>query len=187
MDISTFLEMMSVQRHDFLNHLQVISGLVQLNKTDRVREYINQVSLEVERMSKVGHLVVPEVAAVLHIGHFLAGKHQVEVLYEINTDLKNCGVPGEILGEVIRKVFIQSLETLVPPDVPNRKLKIYCSESDKKYLIKIFCPQPDKRAGAAQAGLAEIGKSLTPYGGKVGIVVSASGGEIFIVFPRQDA
>ena len=187
MNISTFLEVMSVQRHDFLNHLQVISGLVQLNKTERVREYINQVSLEVERMSRVGHLTVPEVAAVLLIGHYMADKHQVEVIYEINTDLKKCGVPGQILGEVIQEVFVQSLETLVPPDVSNRKLKISCTESDKKYLIKLFCPQPDKRAGTAQARLAEIGKSLAPYGGKVGIVVSASGGEIFIIFPRQHA
>jgi sensor histidine kinase regulating citrate/malate metabolism len=179
--------MMSVQRHDLLNHMQVISGLVQLNKTERVREYINQVSHEVERLSKVGHLLVPEVAAVMLVGHFLAGKHQVEVIYEINTDLKECGVPGNLLGQVIQEVFAQSLETLVPPGVPNRRLKISCSESDKKYLIKIFCPEPDKRAEKAQARLAQIGDSLTPYGGKVGIVVSASGGEIFVVFPRTGA
>lgn len=187
MDIAIFLEMMSVQRHDLLNHMQVISGLVQLNKIDRVREYINQVSLEVERMSRVGHLEIPEVAAVLLMGHFQAGKHQVEVIYDINTDLKCCGVPGHLLGEVVQKVFEQSLESLVPPDVPNRMLKISCSESDKNYLIKIFCPEPDKKAEKAQARLAEIGSSLTQYGGKVGIVVSAGGGEIFIVFPRSCA
>ncbi|MFZ5643181.1 MAG: Spo0B domain-containing protein [Bacillota bacterium] len=187
METATFLEIMSVQRHDFLNHLQVISGLVQLNKIDRVREYINQVSLEVERLSKVGHLVAPEVAAVLLVGHFLAGKHQVEVLYDINTDLKDCSVPGNILGEVVEAVFKQSLESLVPPGIPNRKLRISLNESEKKYLFRIFCPEPDKEAESAQARLSEIGNRMTPYGGKVGIVVSATGGEIFIVFPRNNA
>lgn len=185
MDVAIFLEMMSVQRHDLLNHLQVISGLVQLNKTERVREYIGQVSHEVERLSRVGHFIVPEVAAVLLIGHFMAGKHQVEVVYDINTDLRDCAVPGKVMGDAIEGVFAQSLECLVSPDLPNRRLKVSFNESEKKYLFRIFCPEPDKRAESARARLSEIEGRLTPYGGKVGIVISANGGEIFIVFPRR--
>ncbi|MHB8158476.1 MAG: Spo0B domain-containing protein [Desulfocucumaceae bacterium] len=185
MDTATFLEMMSVQRHDLLNHFQVISGLVQLNKTERVREYINQVSLEVEKLGKAGHIVITEVAAVLLVGHFLAGKHQVEVIYDINTDLKGCLIPGEVLGQVIKEVFEQSLECLVPPGVPNRCLRISLHESEKNFLFKIFCPEPDKNAGRAQTRLAGTEKKLAPYGGKLGIVISAGGGEICILFPRK--
>jgi len=186
LDTAIFLEIMSVQRHDFLNHLQVISGLVQLNKVDRVREYINQVSLEVERLSKVGHLLVPEVAASLLIGHFMAGKHQVDVIYEIDTNLESCAVPGKILAEVVEEVFAQSMECLVPPGVPDRTLKISLSENEKKYLFRIFSPHPSHReVDSAQSRLTLIGNKLIPYGGKVGIVVTGGGGEIFVVFPRN--
>jgi hypothetical protein len=34
------MKVIQMQRHDFLNHLQVVSGLTQLRKTDRVVEYI---------------------------------------------------------------------------------------------------------------------------------------------------
>ncbi|MFZ5650333.1 MAG: Spo0B domain-containing protein [Bacillota bacterium] len=188
MDTATFLEIMSVQRHDFLNHLQVISGLVQLNKVERVREYISQVSVEAERLSKVGHLNVPEVAAVLLVGHFLAGRHQVDVVYDINTSLESCSVSGEILGEVVEEVFAQSLECLVPPGVPDRTLKISLIETEKKYLLKIFSPGPPGReAERARDGLSRIGAKLIPYEGKVGMVVSAAGGEIFIMVPKKDA
>jgi len=186
LDTATFLEFMSVQRHDFLNHLQVISGLVQLNKVDRVREYINQVSLEVERLSRVGHLHVPEVAAALLIGHFIASKHQVEVIYEISTNLKTCSIPGKILAEVVEEVFDQSLECLVPPGVSNRTLKICLTETEKKYLFRVFSPDPSHReVESVHSRLTLIGNKLTPYGGKVGIVVTGGGGEIFVVFPRN--
>ncbi|MFZ5646770.1 MAG: Spo0B domain-containing protein [Bacillota bacterium] len=186
MDTATFLEIMSVQRHDFLNHLQVISGLVQLNKVERVREYISQVSMEVERLSKVGHLNIPEVAAVLLTGHFWAGKHQVEVVYDISTNFDHCTVPGKILGEVVEEVFWQSLKCLVPPGVPDRTLKISLAETEKKYLLKFFSPGPPGReAETAQDRLAGIGSRLVPYHGKVGIVVSGAGGEIFIVLPKK--
>jgi hypothetical protein len=36
----------------FLNHLQVISGFLQLNKPDRIREYIELVTVEMRVMSK---------------------------------------------------------------------------------------------------------------------------------------
>lgn len=188
MDTATFLEIMSVQRHDFLNHLQVISGLVQLNKVERVREYISQVCMEVERLSKVGHLHVPEVAAVLLAGHFLAGRHQVEVAYDINASLQFCVVPGEVLGQVVEEVFAQSLECLVPPGVPDRTLRVSLTETEKKYLLKIFSPGPPGReAEGARDSLDRSGGKLVPYGGKVGMVVSGAGGEIFIVIPKKDS
>lgn len=185
-DTTTFLEVMSVARHDFLNHLQVISGLVQLNKTERVREYINQVSVEMERLSQVSRLSVPEVAAFLMVASFLADKYQVKVIYEINTDIENCPIPGSILAEVLEEAFHQSLSCLAPPGVANRHLKITAAKSGKKFFIRIYFPEPPHdKAEIAQAKLAEVGKKMSPYGGKVGIAVSGSGGEIFIIFPHQ--
>lgn len=186
MDISTFLEIMSVQRHNFLNHLQVISGLVQLNKIERVREYISKVSMDVERLSKAGHLHVPEVAAALLVGHFWADKHQVEVIYDINTSLECCPVPGGIMGEVVEEVFARSLQFIAPQGVPDRTLKISLSETEKEYILKIFSPGPPGREDeSAQEQLAKTGIKLSPYGGRAGIVLSADGGEIFVVVPRK--
>lgn len=184
MNTTTFLEVMSIQRHDFLNHLQVITGLIQLNKGDRVKEYIRQVSVEMERLSKVAHLAVPEVAAVLLVGHFSAGKHHVKVLYDINTNIGCSPVPGSILAEALEEAINQSLECLAQPGVPNRFLKISITESDKNYLFKISFPEPPgMKAETARARLAEVGRKMASYGGKIGFAVSGSGGEIFVAFP----
>lgn len=184
----TFLEIMSIQRHDFLNHMQVISGLIQLNKGDRVKEYIKQVSLEMERLSRVAHLTVPEVAAALLVGHFMAGKYQIRVIYDINTTIEHSPVPGSILAEALEESINQSLECLAPPGVSNRFLKISINETNKNYLIKISFPEPPRtKAETAQARLTEVGRKMASHGGKVGIAVSNSGGEIFVSFPINSA
>lgn len=177
---------MSILRHDFLNHLQVISGLVQLNKTDRVKDYIQQVSLEMERLSKISRLVVSEVAEFLMVAHFLAYNHQVKVTFDINTRIDHSPVPGNILAEVLEEAFNQSLACLAPPGAANRNLKISVTESDKKYILKISFPEPPRSEFEdVQSRLAGAGREIARYGGKVGIGISGGGGEIFILFPHK--
>ncbi|MFZ5633444.1 MAG: Spo0B domain-containing protein [Bacillota bacterium] len=180
---ATFLEIMSMQRHDFLNHLQVISGLVQLNKNDRVKEYIKQISQEAEMLSKVGHLAVPEVATVLLVGYFSAKKHQVEVLYDINTELGHCSMPGNIMAEVLEEVFNHSLECLFPPAMFDRQLKVSITEMEKKYLFKVSSPGPSPgTAETVRAGLTGVEKKMVSHGGEIGVAVSGGGAEIYVVF-----
>ena len=53
------LEVLRVQRHNFLNHLQVISGLLQLKKYDRVSEYIMNIGQEYNQASMLGRIEAP--------------------------------------------------------------------------------------------------------------------------------
>ena len=45
--------LVSIYRHDFLNILQVVGGLAQLNKTDRLMTYIRKASEEVQQMGRL--------------------------------------------------------------------------------------------------------------------------------------
>ncbi|MCL5935612.1 MAG: Spo0B domain-containing protein [Firmicutes bacterium] len=184
MDSKTFLEIMSLQRHDFLNHLQVISGLVQLNKADRVKEYIKQVSTEMEKMSRISCLRVPEAALALLLGNCLAEKYQVKVVYDISTNIDHCSVPGEILGEVIGEAFGQSLECHVSSGLTDNLMKISIARSENKYQLRILFPEPPCGvADTARCRLAVSGRKLVAHGGEVGVVVSGSCGEVFITLP----
>jgi len=53
-----FMRYIRVLCHDILNHLQVISGLSQLQKTERIRTYVHEVSnqiKEIGRLARLGH------------------------------------------------------------------------------------------------------------------------------------
>lgn len=47
------LNLLRVQRHDFMNHLQVVSGYIQLDKCEQAKEYIGQVSLELQKTGQI--------------------------------------------------------------------------------------------------------------------------------------
>ena len=79
MRLEKLLDVIQVQRHDFLNHMQVISGLLQLNKLDRLRDYLGQVSMELARFSKTTRVKIPEVTACLLTAYNDAAMIQVEL------------------------------------------------------------------------------------------------------------
>ncbi|HHP51706.1 MAG TPA: hypothetical protein ENM97_08280 [Moorella mulderi] len=58
-DIIAFLRW---QRHDYLNHLQVISGYLQLGKAEQALAYLQGVLKEMEELGKLMRLKSPSLA-----------------------------------------------------------------------------------------------------------------------------
>ncbi len=97
-----FLKILSVRRHDFLNHIQVISGYLQLNKIDRAKEYLVQMVDELTTESQLCNCRSAQVAvALLYLQHqaLLAG---VKLSVKVEATLENSRVPAEILAAIIR-------------------------------------------------------------------------------------
>ncbi|MTI81517.1 MAG: histidine kinase [Firmicutes bacterium] len=130
MKTQELLDVMRVQRHDFLNHLQVISGFLQLNKSDRAKEYIDQISSDIRAQSVIARLEVPELKAVLMVAVNDATKYQVEFTYDINTRLENCSVPGESLAEPVGKCIKLAMDYLSHRELENRQLYLSITEED---------------------------------------------------------
>lgn len=187
MEMKELLEVIQVQRHDFLNHLQVISGLVQLNKEDRVRDYIKQVCVEYERLSKITRLKSAEIKAVLLIAMNEAAKCQVEILFEIETDMRTLGVPGDIAGVALDRCMKHAIKFLAPPEVNDRRIKLTMSEGEKKITVKLGFPGvPAEVVKEAQEQM-DLSRYLESYGGSVGLAVTEKEAEIYIIFPKTKA
>lgn len=65
LNMDSIMEFISSQRHEFLNHFQVIMGLLQLNKKEEAIEYIKKASEGLQQASRAGRVPWPELAAVL--------------------------------------------------------------------------------------------------------------------------
>ncbi|TYO98020.1 sensor histidine kinase [Desulfallas thermosapovorans] len=124
METAKMLELLSVQRHDFLNHLQVISGLIQLKKEAAAREYIKRVTGDIISLSKVVHLNIPEVAAVLLYANNRAANHRIEINFDIQINPGESTVPGELLAALLGEVLNDIIDYLSPPEVLSRKVSV---------------------------------------------------------------
>lgn len=61
-DLTRALELLRGQRHSFMNHLQVVSGWLQLGKSDRAVQYLNRVAARMDAEGQVlRRIEAPEV------------------------------------------------------------------------------------------------------------------------------
>lgn len=187
METKGLLEVIQVQRHDFLNHLQVISGLLQLNKGERVRDYIQQVCGEYEKLSKITRLKSPEVKAVLLIASNEAAKCQVDLVLDIQTNMALLAVSGEVVAGALDRCFKQALKLLAPPEVLDRRIRLTISEGEKKVTIKLGFPGvPAEIVKEAQEQMA-LAESLAPYNSSSKLAVAEKEAEIYMIFPKKQA
>ena len=186
LNLEKLLDAIQVQRHDFLNHLQVISGLLQMNKVDRVRDYLNQVCMEMVQFSKTSRVAIPELTAALIIGINDAAMFQIELVLTINSDLAECAVPGSVVGEVMELCLGSAFETVASPEIEQRRVEVILGENEKKYTCRLLFSEPNLTDPSHfESTLTPAGELLSPYGGRLNLAVANNGIEIFFTLPRQ--
>ncbi len=187
MDLEKLLEVIHVQRHDFLNHLQVISGLMQLNKVERAREYIGQVGKEMEQTSKTARVKIPEVTAALLIGLNEAAKYQIKVELSVNSNFADCAIAGHTAGEAVQRCLDCIFLTMATPEIKERYIEIYLMGSEKKYTCRILFPNPKMPdTSSFENGISALGALLSEHKGRVNLAVANDNMEIYLTLPRKE-
>ena len=187
-DVARLMELLSLQRHDFLNHFQVISGLLQMNRGEQAREYINNAASDITRLSRVVHLKVPEAAAAIMLAHYSATERGVDVDYVVETDLGGCTIPAEKLGSALEAVLLYGAEWLGSPENGDRVMHVGIHAADRGYLFKVRFKTPTgiKNRYGSDGALRDIDVNLSLYGGSVKQSSVAGETEIIIFLTAAD-
>lgn len=83
MEAAEALALLRAQYHDFLNHLQVILGFLELGREDRAREQIGRAVKDIASRGQVAKCGLPEVAWLLLLFQAEALKVGIKVFFEI--------------------------------------------------------------------------------------------------------
>jgi len=108
-DLEEFNKTLRTQRHDYLNHIQVIYSLMELEEFLEARNYIEPVYKDIVRISKALKTSKPAVNALLQAKLQMAEKNEIDMELEIKSDLKHlnmepwefCRVIGNIIDNAI--------------------------------------------------------------------------------------
>lgn len=109
-----FLEILSVRRHNLLNHIQVISGYLQLNKIDRAKQYLVEMVDEITRESQLFSCRSGQVAVALICLQHIALLSGIKLSVDLKAALDTSSVPEGILTAIIR-VYGLTLQEIQPP------------------------------------------------------------------------
>jgi sensor histidine kinase regulating citrate/malate metabolism len=125
------------QRHDFINHLQVIQGLLQLEHYDRIREYIGELTERVAPIYIPFQLHLPEATATIMKKIPLAQKAGIEMELHIESSLEHLSISGVDLASILTNLIDNAIEALREVVIADKRINIYIDETDQEYVIEV--------------------------------------------------
>jgi hypothetical protein len=138
-------ELLRIYRHDFLNVLQVVGGLAQLHKTDRLLTYIRKASDEVQQFGRFISCGDPRLALMLYEtllqdspgNYLLFIKGNVPLLTE--QSLENAQKILAVLQRSLQYLNESTLSiTLSAEDVPAVAVRVQCDELAPDFWHKVL-------------------------------------------------
>jgi len=87
------LRVLSVYRHDWMNHIQVLMGYIRLNKYERLAGYVDKINGKVFQESYLAKMGVSELAVYYY--EFRTDNRHLELEFEIEQEISMSRLPSE--------------------------------------------------------------------------------------------
>lgn len=172
------------QRHDFMNHLQVVYGLMEMEDYKEATEYIETVYNDIQKVNEVLRTANPAVNALLQAKVLFGEKRGITTKLKITTQLKDLKMPAwefcRILGNIIdnaiyvlkEKEGYRLIEIELYEDLKNYgfRIKNNGGKIPEDIITKIFevgiTTKGDKGDGM---GLAIVKELVEEYQGQISV------------------
>lgn len=126
-----------MDRHDYLNHLQVIYGLMELKEYDEMDSYLKKVYRELLKTGKAIKTSKPAINALLAAKSAEAEEKKIEFMIEVKSDLKELHIEDWELCKVLSNLIDNGIRALEESDVKEKKLGVNITETPHHYLFEV--------------------------------------------------
>ena len=124
------------ERHDYLNHLQVVYGLLELQEYEELKEYLAPVYKEMMKTGKALKTSKPALNALLMAKMGEAESQGVDVYVEVKSDLKHLPLEVWQLCKVLSNLLDNAMTAL--KDVEGeKKIEVDINETKESYVFQI--------------------------------------------------
>ena len=174
---------MRAQRHDFMNHLQVVHSLIELSKYSDAADYIEKVYSSIEKVSNTLKTGIPAVNAILEAKRKACENKGIEVKMEVRTTFSEMPIPDWELCRTLGNIIDNAVNALEEGS-NSPWIKIEMLEDMFNYIFKISNNGPaiqpslwekifetgyttQSAKGGEGMGLAICKRIMSRYGGKL--------------------
>lgn len=194
---------MRAQRHDFMNHLQVVYSLIELGEPGEAMEYMDKIYGDMQRVSRMMRTGCPAVNALIQAKVVEAERRGAEFKLSIAAKWDDEALPAWEICRVLANLIDNALDACctaeLPADVkPTVELVLgedlrswFFSvrnngpEIPEKLRAKIFEPGFTTKATGQGMGMFIVSDTMTKLGGRV-TLNSQKGDTVFSAFvPRK--
>lgn len=186
------------QKHDFHNHLNVIAGLIQLEKGHKALNYIQKVSGKTTKMFSISTVENPEAAAILYRKCAIAESKGISVELDIGSGLEDIAIDSVELCTILFNLIDNAIYELEQCRENEKILTIDITEQNNQYIFaignsypilpselhdKIFEQGYSTKEGSAHGyGLSIVKKITQKNRGKITVESYDGVGTIFTAF-----
>ena len=124
------------QRHDYLNHLQVVYGLLELKEYEELYSYLSPVYKNIQKTGKALKTSKPAINALLKAKMDEAENKNIDFYIEVKTDLKNLQVEDWELCKVLSNLIDNAI-TALEEKKTDKRIRIDMTEDRDYYLFSV--------------------------------------------------
>ena len=126
-----------MDRHDYLNQLQIVYGLMELGEYDEMNAYLRKVYKDLLKTGKAIKTSKPAINALLAAKLAECDAKDIELLIEVKSNLENIGVEDWELCKVLSNLTDNAIRALEESGRDERKLRINITETPQNYLFEV--------------------------------------------------
>lgn len=190
------------QRHDFLNHLQVVYSLMEMEEYDEANAYIEKIYGAITAVSHAMKTANPAINALLQVKLGECEKAQIPVEMCIRSAWKDLPMPGWEMCKVLSNLLDNAIDALEEVEPAQRQLQITLTEDLRCFRFSVrntgpmislknreslFQPGVTTKAQGHGMGLYIVRKVLQERGGDIVLTSDASGTTFSGYVPKEIA
>lgn len=188
-------------KHDFMNHLQIINGLIELEFYDKAGEYIVNTANEGISINKYGDIGIPEIESIVYSAIAKAIDKGYEVKYDFVKVEDNLEIDMYDLSRILLNLTKNALHALDSSSEPSKTLEINITEELGCLVFKISNSTPlipeeirknifekgytTKGAEGKGLGLHIVKQLVQKNGGLLSLKVDERGNHFTVSFPTK--
>ena len=194
---------MRAQRHDFMNHLQVVYSLIEMDEPQEAMDYMDKIYGDMQRVSRMMRTACPAVNALIQAKVVEAERRGAELKLSIAAKWDDERMPAWEICRVLANLIDNALDASCTAQLPEGvrpMVELVLGEDlrswffsvrnngpaiDEATRAKIFEPGFTTKATGQGMGLFIVSQTLTQLGGKL-TLESHEGDTVFSGFvPRK--
>ncbi len=125
------------QRHDYLNHLQVVYGMMELEEYEELHQYLMPVYKDMMKTGKALKTSKPALNALLKAKMDEAEGKKIDVYVEVKSDLKELKIADWELCKLLSNILDNAITALQEKE-SGRVLRIDITETPEQYSFSIM-------------------------------------------------
>jgi two-component system sensor histidine kinase AgrC len=182
LNMESLYNTLRAQRHDFLNHLQVVYSLMEMEEYKDAREYIERVYGDITAVNRTLRTASPAINALLTVKLAAGEKQGVRTEVHISSLWENLPIPAWEMCRVLANLIDNALEALKHTKSPRLTLSLTEDLKALRFAVsnngpdippqeqgRIFLPGITTRAGSHGMGLYIVRRILQERGGDIAL------------------